>query len=73
MKVLRFKNKAENEYGHDVERIVRVAAERGYILSPTDAQAAWEAFSESMAAGWLRLPDDDGTLWWNVEHYLTEE
>ena len=73
MKTLRFKNKAEGEYQHDVERIVRIAATRGYILSPADAQAAWEAYSESMAAGWLGLPEDDNELWWNVEYYLVED
>lgn len=46
-------------FNHDIERIVRACESYGFSISPTCAQLAWEAYSESFAAGWLNLPDDD--------------
>lgn len=75
MRTLKFRDRDReaNEYfmySDDVERIVRVAAMRGYILSQSDARAAWEAYSADFAAGWMALPEDDDDLWLNVEYYL---
>jgi len=47
------------EYTSDIERIVKIFAERGYEISHTDAVHAWEQFSDSMCAGWMSLGDDD--------------
>jgi hypothetical protein len=47
------------EYKNDIGRIVKIFADRGYEISHTDAVHAWEQFSESMAAGWMSLGDDD--------------
>lgn len=49
-------------YPHDVARIQQACAAAGLPLSPIEAVAAWEAHSETMAAGWLLLPDDDARL-----------
>jgi hypothetical protein len=38
---------------------VRIFAERGYEISATDAENAWEQFSDSMCAGWMMLGEDD--------------
>lgn len=57
----------------DVDRIVEVCRDAGYEISPTDAQAVWEAASASMAAGWLMLPDDDADLLRDVRAYCREE
>ena len=51
------------EYRHDTERIVRVALEHGVSLTLTQAERAWLLFSDSMAAGWIVLPDSDEKLW----------
>lgn len=51
------------EYREDTERIVKVAFEHGVILTLTQAERAWLLFSESMAAGWMGLPDSDEKLW----------
>lgn len=51
------------EYLSDTERIVKVAFANGYTISLKQAEAAWEAYSDSMAAGWMRLPEDDEELW----------
>lgn len=55
---------ADNEnaafrHQEDVERIIRICAERGYIIDATTARAAWENYSDTMAANWLSLYEDD--------------
>lgn len=47
------------EYSGDIERIVKIFADRGYEISHTDAVRAWEQFSDSMCAGWMCLGEDD--------------
>jgi hypothetical protein len=47
------------EYTNDIDRIVKIFADRGYEISATDAVKAWEMFSNDMAAGWMSLGDDD--------------
>ena len=47
------------EYQNDIDRIVKIFADKGYEISATDAVRAWEQFSENMAAGWMSLGDDD--------------
>lgn len=47
------------EYQNDIDRIVKIFADRGYEISHTDAVHAWEQYSDSMAAGWMSLGDDD--------------
>lgn len=50
-------------YKSDVERIVRVLAEREIQCAPLDAQFLWEEYSESMAAGWMMLPESDDEVY----------
>jgi hypothetical protein len=47
------------EYTNDIDRIVKIFADRDYEISATDAVKAWEQFSENMCAGWMSLGDDD--------------
>jgi hypothetical protein len=51
----------------DVVRMVHVCAERGVFLSYREAEQAWEKYSETSAAGWFSLPDDDGRLFQGVQ------
>lgn len=50
------------EFYEDVMRIVTVCANAGYRVAPDDAALIWEAYSESMAAGWMMLDEDDEIL-----------
>ena len=61
MKKLKFKDpyNSHYEYTSDIERIVKVFANRGYEISYEDAVRAWEAFSDSMCAGWMILGSDE--------------
>lgn len=47
------------EYTNDIDRIVKIFADRGYEISSTEAVHAWEMFSDSMCAGWMSLGQDD--------------
>lgn len=61
MKKLRVKQKYNHhfEYTNDIDRIVKIFADRGYEISHQDAVFAWEQFSDSMCAGWMCLGSDD--------------
>lgn len=61
MKKLRFKNPHDyhHEYTNDIDRIVKIFADRGYQISHEDAVRAWEEFSDSMCASWMCLGEDD--------------
>jgi len=61
MKKLTFKKQYNHhfEYTNDIDRIVKIFADRGYEISATDAVHAWEMFSNDMAAGWMSLGPDD--------------
>jgi hypothetical protein len=74
LKKLKLK-KRENfyfEFESDVKRIVRIFAERGYEISETDAENAWEQYSDSMAAGWMCLDSEDCFVFDNCFHYFEE-
>lgn len=50
------------DFPDDCARIVRVLAARGFSLTPAMAAEAWEAYSETLCAGWMTLDDSDDTL-----------
>jgi hypothetical protein len=54
----------------DVAIIVRIIKKNGYDISPYDAQMAWEDYSDSMAAGWMGLPESDAEVWDSIRPYL---
>jgi hypothetical protein len=47
------------EYKNDIDRIVKIFADRGYEISESDAVKAWEQFSYDMSAGWMSLGCDE--------------
>jgi hypothetical protein len=58
-------------YTHDIERIVKIFADRGYEISHQDAVQSWEAYSDSMCAGWMNLGSDD-EVFNDVIYYFEE-
>lgn len=61
MKKLKFKEPYNNhfEYKSDIDRIVKIFADRGYEISESDAVRGWREFSSCYAAGWMSLGEDD--------------
>jgi len=60
------------EYQSDIERIVKIFADRGYEISHEDAVRAWEQYSDSMAAGWMFLDEEDCYVFDNCFLYFEE-
>lgn len=50
------------DYLQDCERIVAVMAKHGYEITVEQAYEAWTAYSDSMAAGWMCLGEDEEVL-----------
>lgn len=61
MKKLKFKERYNHHFEctNDIDRIVKIFADRGYEISHSDAVRAWEEYSDSMCAGWMSLGEDD--------------
>jgi hypothetical protein len=58
-------------YRDDVQRIVRILAEREIICSEKDAHALWDMYSDSMAASWMGMDgDDDDTVFACIANYV---
>ena len=45
-----------------VHRIMAAMANEGYLVTWNQAIDLWQKYSESMAAGWMALPETDGEL-----------
>lgn len=61
------------DHPEDVDRIVKVFANRGHELSREAALDAWTGASSDRFASWLILDDDDETLFELTKKYLKEE
>jgi len=55
---------------NDAQPIVEALWRLGIEISLRDAWEAWEKHSESMAAGWLFLPDTDEEILSSISYYL---
>lgn len=60
-------------WDEDVFRIVDICHQKGYQISLTDAQEAWEQHSDDLAAGWLSLGDNDDEIFNTVMEYCNTE
>jgi hypothetical protein len=75
MKKLKFRDpyNHHHEYTNDIDRIVKVFADRDYDISHQDAVRAWECVSESLCAGWLNLNcSDDDEVFRDAFRYFDE-
>jgi hypothetical protein len=62
----------EHERNHlrDCLRIVEVLRARGYFATRQEVYDAWSEYSETWAAGWWPLPEDDDELFSTALRYL---
>ncbi len=63
----------DDKYYHDCKRIKNVMALHGYDISIQEAKILWEKYSDSMAAGWMCLDEDNETIFSNISSYFVEE
>lgn len=65
--IFRKKTKTDTNFNHrhigDVVRIQRVAEQHGYEADLEACAYIWGYYSDTMAAGWINLPEDDEYLW----------
>lgn len=67
------KNWHLDKFKADIERMIIICANRGYLLTPSDAAWAWEQYSDGLAAGWLGLHSDDQIVFDCLMMYLEPE
>jgi hypothetical protein len=70
MKRLRIVDKNDDYYGSDAARIVDVLARRDIVASVEECKLLWQRYSDSMAAGWMMLPEDDDEIYHCVASYF---
>lgn len=59
-------------YPEDIIRIMKVAIDANILLTPEEAEMVWTEHSDSYAAGWLGLPDDDDVLAMLIERNVDQ-
>ncbi len=64
------KEEFTHRFIEDVERIQKILKIRGFEYSLNECAGAWDEYSESMAAGWMDLDEEDYFVYENVEPYL---
>lgn len=58
---------------HGAVRVQSALARQGFDCSIAEAHRLWEAFSESMCAGWMHIPNDDDEVLASVRAYFEVE
>lgn len=58
-----------DSYEKDVRRIQGVMYKAGFPMSRQEAYNRWQAYSESLCAGWIFLPEEDEDIVWNLTEW----
>jgi len=61
------------EFKEDVARIIKICADRDFVISAEDACWSWEKYSENWAAGWLGLGLNDEDVFSDVMEYMMDD
>ena len=59
-------------YPSDCKRIQNILEKNGYRASLEDCEKLWDKYSDSMAAGWMNLPDNDDDVFGCIRTYLPD-
>lgn len=59
-------------YVGDCQRLQRVLAENGYEATIRQCYDLWTEYSDSFAAGWLQMPEEDSWLFSDVRNLIVE-
>jgi hypothetical protein len=74
--IRRIENNTEEIYEHrhlgDVQRIQRILRDKGYIATLKDCAGLWEEYSDSLAAGWIFLDEQDWDVWCCIRYKVEE-
>jgi len=58
------------EWLDDVRRIQKILLENDYEATLQECESLWNAYSDSMCAGWMMLDDIDYNVYMNISHYI---
>ncbi|WP_299654115.1 hypothetical protein [uncultured Jannaschia sp.] len=72
MTMIVYRETEEMRQFRDAQEIVDRLEGLGYRISLRDAHCAWKSHSETMEAGWLVLPEDDGHLLSSIRSHCDE-
>lgn len=56
----------------DVSTLLKYLGEFGFTASPFDVYQAWDAYSDSLCAGWINLKDDPEENVQILRRYMVE-
>lgn len=70
--MIRLEYKTELRYPWDIERMRNVLNAAGYEASENDIERVWIEYSDSFAAVWMRLPEDDKELLDTLLYYFND-
>ena len=56
-------------YENDVRRIQDVMYKAGFPMSRQEAYDRWSDYSDSLCAGWIFLPENDGDIVYNLTEW----
>lgn len=74
MKFLRYKESEPRvRYPEDVEKLQKVAYDRGYVMGRATATLVWDAHSDTYAASWLIMDEYTDEDLWRIINVYTEE
>lgn len=66
----------EDNYEHrhitDVKRLQRVMLQNGYESDLRSVAGLWDDYSDTYAAGWIGLPENDEELWGILRNKINE-
>lgn len=66
-------NEKYDEYPEDTDMIIRACKRFGLELSRSEAIYFWECYSDSLAAGWMILPDSELDLYDRIKNFIMDE
>lgn len=58
------------EHKQDLARIIQAFANAGYTCTMHQADQMWQYYSDTMAAGWMSLPEKDEDIIATVKSYF---
>ena len=72
MKEIRIIDDIDDYRSGDCQRLVKIFADRNYSISLAEAGTLWQKHSDSMAAGWMMMPEKDEHVF-DCVRFLFEE
>lgn len=70
MKEIEIVSEHGQRYIDDIRRIKNILLHRGYNATLTNSEQLWDRYSDSMAAGWMTLPENDEEVFECISYYI---